>query len=195
MLAIGDSLFAYNLRSNESIPEVAADRTGHVAFNAAISGATVLPGGEVTAIPDQRVDGTWAWLVMDGGGNELNGRCGCGDCDAVLDQLVMPDGSSGAIVDIVEDAMAAGTRVVFLGYPEMPEDAEFGFSRCNPVFAEHSARMRAFAEQEPMLWFVDAFEVVRATDDAYFVSDRVHPTPEGSRVMGEHIARAIDTFP
>jgi len=191
MLAIGDSIFEAHRSSGRSIPDVVAERTGHVVHNAAKSGAWATDGGGVPTIPEQRVDGDFAWLVMDGGANDLNGRCRCGDCDAVLDELITEDATDGVLVAIVEEAVAQGMRVAFMGYPELPDDARFGFSRCGDQLAEHRRRRVRLAERVDGMWFVDASEVVGATDLPYFVDDHVHPSVEGSRVMGEHIVEQV----
>ncbi|MEO0600907.1 MAG: SGNH/GDSL hydrolase family protein [Myxococcota bacterium] len=193
MLAIGDSILAAHAKAGASIPHVAAARTGHVVHNVAINGAELLEGGAIRAIPLQRVAGKWDWLVMNGGGNDLNGRCGCGDCRAVLDQQISADATSGALVDIVKEAVASGTRVLFMGYPELPPGARFGFDRCDDILVEQKSRIATLARNTPQLWFVDAADVIDAADLQLFVEDRVHPNREGSRVMGEYIAKTIES--
>ena len=188
LLAIGDSMFDWH-RGDGSIPEVVADATGLELFDASVGGAMLTGGFE--SIPAQRVDGGFDWLLMDGGGNDLNDRCGCGDCGAVMDELLTADGSAGVIANVVEEVAAQGIKVLFMGYPELSEGAEFGFDRCGDELIELNARLTALNAREDQLWFVSAADVVGADDLHLFDSDRVHPSPEGCRVMGEYVAETI----
>ena len=137
------------------------------------------------------MDGGFDWLLMDGGGNDLNDRCECGDCGAVMNELLTADGSEGVIVDVVEEASAQGIKVLFMGYPDLPDGAEFGFDRCGDELIELNARLAALDAREDQLWFVSAADVVGPDDLHLFDSDRVHPSPEGCRVMGEYVAETI----
>ncbi len=188
ILAVGDSILAAHRGRGASIPDIVANRTGHVVTNVAQNGAWVTPGGGVTTVPEQRLDGSWDWLLLNGGANDLNGRCGCEACDAVMDELIAADTRSGALVDLVEQARTQGTRVLYVGYARFPEGARFGFDRCDEELVELGRRVAALAERVPGAWFVDVSSV---TDEAYFVADRVHPSLEGSRVIGEQAARTV----
>ena len=187
LLAIGDSILAQH--GARSVPAIASKRTGHTLTNAAIYGAWATPGGGIVSIPDQRVEGRWDWLILNGGANDLNGRCRCGDCTQVLDELITADTQGGVLVRLIEDAVARGTRVAFLGYADFPDGAEYGFDRCGDELAEHRRRVRALAHRMANVWFVDAREVIT---EAHFLPDRVHPTVQGSRLMGEQIADLIE---
>ena len=102
LLGIGDSYFAWNAEEGLGIPDVVGDALGVETYNLATSGATVLGGaGEgPLVIPNQYTEAAWDWVVMDGGGNDLEGDCGCGACEDVLDDLLSADGH-GAIADLV----------------------------------------------------------------------------------------------
>lgn len=191
MLAIGDSILEANVGRGGSIPEIAARRTGHRVRNVAVSGAWATPGGGVQTIPEQRIAGKWAWIFMNGGANDLNGRCRCTDCASVMDELITRDAQRGVLVNIVEEALATGARVVFLGYPEMPKGAKYGFDRCGDELAEHRKRVSRLADRLPGMWFVDASRIAGRDDLPLFIEDRVHPSIEGSRMMGEAAAKAI----
>ena len=75
MLAIGDSFFDFHSDDESSIPHVAAAELGKTVANASVSGALLLEGDE--AIPDQYVAGDWEWVIVDGGGNDVNDLCEC----------------------------------------------------------------------------------------------------------------------
>lgn len=189
ILAIGDSIFDWNVDEEASIPHVLGETLGIPTVNAAVGG-TLLTGDE-EPIPSQYVAGTaWSWVVMDGGGNDLNDRCGCGACDAVMNEIVAPNGS-GVLRSFVEERVAEGTKVMFMGYPDLPAGAQFGFDRCDDEIETLSARVADLARDIDGMYFADARDVVSSADVDLFDEDRVHPSIEGSRVMGEFLAQAI----
>ena len=187
MLAMGDSYFDYHEGSD--IPDVAAARSGHVVYNAAISGAQL--SSEEYAIPSQWVDGDWQVLLLNGGGNDANDQCSCGACDAVLDGVISPNADSGVLVDLIQDTIQQGTPVVFMAYPEPPDGAEHGFDECRELMHEQSRRVKLLAEEESDLSFVDAGDVISPTNLDYFEEDQVHPSELGARVIGEYIAQFL----
>jgi acyl-CoA thioesterase I len=189
VIAVGDSIFDYNVEDEASIPAVIGETLGLEVANAAIGGAQVM-GGE-NPIPDQYESGDWDWAVMDGGGNDLNDRCGCGDCGDVMDSLLSEDGTSGSIVDLVQQARSDGARVAWVGYVDMPEDADFGFDRCGDELVEIRLRSAAMAEQDDGVIFVDASEAFGADELQYYDDDHVHPSIPGSRAIGELVAAAM----
>ena len=70
LFAIGDSYLAWNREDGGSIPEIAGKELGLTVENISVSGAQMLGGPE--AIPDQYVSSTWDWVVIGGGGNDVN---------------------------------------------------------------------------------------------------------------------------
>ncbi|MFT4977413.1 MAG: acyl-CoA thioesterase-1 [Myxococcota bacterium] len=189
LVAVGDSIFEWNAEEDRSIPQVIAEARGQQADNRAISGSMVTEGED--NIPGQYIDGGWQWLVMDGGGNDVNGLCDCGDCEAVLDALVSADGSSGAVPDFITPIAATGTKVAIVGYGELREDAEYGFDRCGEELEVLSARYALLADSIEGVIFVDARDVISATDAAMFDEDMVHPSIEGSEAIGLYVAAAM----
>jgi len=189
LITIGDSLFDWNM-GDGSIPEVIEESLDRPMYNAAIGGSHFLDGGD-DAIPDQYISGDWSWLVLDGGGNDLNDRCACGDCDELMDEILSEDGQEGAMADFVREVTDAGVRVMIMGYYGLPETAEFGFDECSALIPELSLRQAALAESDAMIAFADAVEVVDGTDLSMFDDDHVHPSIEGGAVVGEFLADAI----
>lgn len=189
LIAVGDSIFDFH-GGDQDVPGVVGEALGRSMVNNAIGGTMVTAGED--AIPAQYTDGPWSWLVAEGGGNDLNDRCGCGDCAGVLDEIVSEDGTAGAMADFALEVADSGVGVVLMGYPGLPDGAEFGFDRCGEWLPRHSARLAALAGQHERIVFVDAREVADGTDLSLFDGDRVHPSIEGSRAMGEHIAAAIE---
>ncbi|MEL6344287.1 MAG: SGNH/GDSL hydrolase family protein [Myxococcota bacterium] len=192
--AIGDSIMAWNGEEGSAIPDIVGQERGQRAINASIGGTMItdFPQEPERSILNQYTDGDWSWLVMDGGGNDLNDLCGCGDCDAVMDSMISADGSRGRLPGFVGPLASSGIRVAFMGYPELPDGAAFGFNRCDDVFAELDARIERMAAFDERIIFVDMAEVITASDLEMFVDDRVHPSAQGSAVMGRHLAQAMD---
>ena len=190
IIVIGDSIFDWNVEEASSIPDVIATELGLEVANAAIGGTQLTEGPD--AIPDQYQPRGWRAVIRDGGGNDLNDQCGCGECDAVMDAIVSEDGAEGVVPDLVRQITAGGIPVVFWSYYELPEDAEFGFDRCRDDIPLLFSRLETLAETEPDFLVVDGRDVVKATDLAYFDEDHVHPSVEGGEVVGRQLAEAVE---
>lgn len=189
LVAIGDSIFDWNVEGGRSAPDVAGAALGVSMDNLAVGGAEVLGG--FAPIPEQYEDDDWAWLVMAGGGNDLNDRCACGQCDDVMDALIEPDGLGGAIPEFAGAVADSGVQVLVMGYHEVPDDAEFGFDRCDDELEVLRERERRMGESIEGVHFLDMTLHIKAHQTDRYDDDRVHPSVEGSRIMGEEIARAI----
>ena len=192
MIAIGDSFLDWNRDEERSIPDVVGRELNQVMGNASISGAMVLGGGG-GAIPNQYRNGPWTWVVFNGGGNDLTDECGCTDCDAVMDELLSADGSSGALYRIAERAESDGANAVVVGYMNLPREAEES-PECDDELIELRTRKEAMANQMANVLFVDASDVMDGTDLRYYDSDNLHPSIRGSQAVGKLIADAITTF-
>ena len=81
ILAVGDSIFEWGL-GGDSAPEIVGDVLNLPVYNAAISGS-MISSNEEGSIPNQYFEGDWDWVIMDGGANDLNELCQCGDCSQV----------------------------------------------------------------------------------------------------------------
>lgn len=188
-LALGDSYFEWNREAEASIPDVVGDELGQTVANAAVSGA-VLQGAE-DAIPTQYEPGDWGWVLIDGGGNDLNDQCACGDCDDLLDELIDDEASTGVIPDLVGDLVDRGHRVAYVGYLPIRDDAEHGFDRCADELDAMRARLNTLADGSDDVLFIDGVTVAGSAEASLFDTDRVHPSEEGSRLLGEAVAAAI----
>ena len=91
----------------------------------------------------------------------------------------------------VSSLRSAGRGVVIWSYYGVPSDAEFGFDRCGAALADLSALQAAAAEGDAGVLWVDGADAISASDDYAFDEDRVHPSAEGSAVIGAQIAEAI----
>lgn len=197
ILAIGDSILTWNAGANATIPEVMSRELDRTVMSRAVSGAYIShpdpdEADERNEIRQQYVEGEWDWVVMDGGVNDLNVECGCGDCGDVMDAMIGADGLSGEIPEFVRGLVASGSQVMYVGYYDLPNDAEFGFNRCGDEVDMLNARLDEMAETIAGVWYVSAGDAVVADGVAAYDDDLIHPSVLGSARIGEHVARAIE---
>ena len=189
MLAVGDSVLAWNRLSGGDIPRVAAQATGRAADNRSVIGARMLTG-----IPGQYRDGPWDWVIVNGGANDLRGGCGCTGCDDTLDALVTPDGQGGAMADFARDIVSRGPGVVLLGYYGTSV-AGGPFAACGDELTELSRRLSLLADSDPAILFVDAKDAIDPANLDLYARDLAHPSAAGSALIGQLIADAIAAQP
>ena len=191
ILAIGDSIFD-GAEDGSSIPEVVGQSLNVNVVNNAVGGAHLNIGsGEESDIRSQYVSGDWDWIIMDGGGNDLNDSCGCGACDAEANSIISADGLNGDLPEFIDQIATGDTKVIFMTYYQLPDGAEYGFDRCNEWNQELRSRVVTLAASNDSVFEVYAGDVVAPTDLQYFAEDRVHPSAAGAEVMGEYIAQTI----
>jgi len=114
-------------------------------------------------------DGNWSWVILDGGGNDVNDECECGSCLDTLDSMISKDAASGEWVDFIEEILDTSARVALMSYYRMPDDAEFGFHRCNDEVEELRQRYQALSSRHPKVLVVDTAKVVspETTPESY----------------------------
>lgn len=195
ILVLGDSIFRYHAEECASIPDIAGEALGHPMRSEARSGARVTAGGLYMFgdLYGQYEPGRWEWLVIEGGINDLRGRCGSERADEILDELVSADGADGEVPWLIDDALASGAQVALVGYYPVLDDAKFKFGDCNPELKELRERYTAAAGTRDGVIFVDPGLVVspEQTPEAY-LDDGVHPSEEGSRLVGELLAASME---
>lgn len=200
LLGLGDSVFDFHSEDNASIPHIAGQALDRPVLNVAVSGArfanpdpdAAAEGLDIRSQYDNLGQTGFEWVVLDGGGNDVNDGCGCGQCEALQTELISADGTSGQIVDFVTQLVNDGSNVMYVGYYEIPGDAEFGFDRCGDELTEHNRRLALMATQLEGVWFVNATDVVTADNREAYDADRVHPSPQGAQIVGEYVAIAIN---
>ncbi|MBN2804246.1 MAG: SGNH/GDSL hydrolase family protein, partial [Deltaproteobacteria bacterium] len=162
IIAIGDSIMAWNSLDTNTIPDVVADSLGTESYNGAIPGSTFLESidSNLKKIPDQYIDDDWKWLIMDGGANDLNDRCGCGKCDDVLDTLLSDDGKTGAIPDFVKEITDKNIKVAVMGYYHVPASAMYGFADCNDWVDKFNERLKTLSDNLQNVWMVDTTLII-----------------------------------
>ncbi len=203
VLAIGDSILQWHAETGQAVPDVVGAELGRPVVNAARSGAHVIGTAEMAAggydIRHQyEAIGLvgFDWVIVDGGANDLNHDCDCGQCTGllgggVMDEIVSADGRSGEMVTLVERIVADGSQVVVVGYVDMPDGASFGFAECGGALAELDRRYALMAGELDGVWFVNAGSVVGADGMWAFDADLVHPSVAGSEAIGALVAELI----
>ena len=185
ILAIGDSLLDFHT-PDADIATVAAEELGLSVELAAYGGTTML---DEDGIPETYVDGSFSVLIASGGGNDLGG-CDCGGgCGDVLDALIAEDGSSGAIVDLVQRAVSDGKQVAWVGYMRPQPDAE-EFADCTGELDVYRTRFAALDDALDDLVFIDGVAIGSGSEDALYEEDGYHPSEAGSQALGLAVADA-----
>ncbi len=202
ILALGDSVLAYNGHLCQSAPQHAGVEVERYVENRAITGSRMSSvNGSPFDIPNRYVEGgAWEFVIIDGGANDLYAECGCGvpdgepipDCTATIDEIVGPLGQTGEMVAMLENIRsdpANDATMVLMGYYTLPDDAGSDWDGCNDALGELSARYRLIAEDAGDVEFVDptsTMDIVAHPD--FFMGDRVHPSTYGADAMGDLFA-------
>lgn len=195
ILVIGDSVLAWNSRTEQSIPDVMAQQLGRQVINKAVPGAKFANDNALLSavgfdIQRQYPGGDWNWIVLNGGANDFGfNDCKCGDCRAVVDRLIGADTRTGAIPDFLTRLRASGAQVIWMGYYKGNGKGSFEGCRDDLVLLER--RIARFAASMDGISFLDSEIVIDPADPAQFASDNTHPSPKGSALIGAYLAKAI----
>lgn len=191
ILVLGDSVMAWNEGEGAAVADGLRDVLGVPVTSRAVPGATLL-GPEKDRIGAGYAPGPWAWVVVQGGANDLVGRCGCGPCDATLDRLLAPDARSGVVADLVGDVRRDGAGVVLWSYYDVPDRAPFPYGRCGDELAVMRERFTRLADRDGRIVVVDGREAIDPARPGDYDPDAVHPSPAGSRAIAKHLAAALE---
>lgn len=185
-------MMAANKQAGKSISQVMAKKLGISGEDKAQGGAAVLQAkGGRPPIPDQYDPTNWKYVIINGGINDLGGKCGNGDEGmAVVDQIVSADASTGAYVDIVKQAQGYGSQVVLISYP-FPTMPQKGYWRCEREVLELTRRYSLLAEGRAGVGMVDSSDYMIAGDATFFAADGSHPSDKGSEVVGLAVAELL----
>lgn len=189
---LGDSVMAWN--GAGSVARVMEEVLGQPVTDASVSGAQfahrlrllVGPMDIRAQLPGGRHD----WVVVTGGANDLAARCDCAACEDTLDALIGPEARLGAIPDFLEEVRGRGAWLLWARYYDVPVGGG-PFAACADEFAVLDARLDMLADREDDLVLADMGDVIDAGDPAHYDPDRVHPSPEGSRLIGMLLAQII----
>ena len=195
IMAMGDSLLAWNAPSGRSVSDALEARLGQPVVDRSVSGASFLyplpiSGSLGLRIERQFVSGDWDWVVLNGGGNDLWLGCGCGHCARQLERLITADGTDGAITALIARLRAQGTRVAYVGYLRTP-----GFRSpvegCVAIGTALEGRIAALAARDPGVVCISNTDLVPDGDRSFHDSDLLHPSPKGSAAIAARLARVM----
>lgn len=196
VIAVGDSLMAWNSPSKSSIPDIVERNIGAPVIDRSVSAAWLQTtfdedGRPQSGVQAQYVEGDWTWAIVNGGGNDLMLGCGCMKCDAVIDSMISKDGQSGQIPDFLRRIRDRGTQVIYIGYLRSPELIT-PIEHCKNEGDELESRIAELAKREDGITFVAMQDIVRPGDTSYFSFDLIHPSRKSSRMIGERVAQIIN---
>lgn len=195
ILAIGDSLMAWNGIGGRSIPQVLSlllkePVRSHANVGAFMIYALPLTGAMGKRISAQFRRGDYDWVVVNGGGNDLWLGCGCRKCASRMDKMVSADGRKGEVPDLMRKIRKTGAKVVFIGYLRSP-GTDSTIEHCKDEGDAYDARIAVMAKQLEGVWFVSNADLVPAGDTSYHSNDRIHPSRKGSIAIAQRVAALI----
>lgn len=187
IIAMGDSVMAWNRDTGSSIADVIERRLGVPVLDASVSGARMRLGGIGGAvgfsIPGQYRDGDWDAVVLNGGANDLFVECRCARCETVLDRLVTQD--YPALLNRLGD-----TPVYIVGYYGPAGDRRGNYDVCNDELQVLERRLTRLAATRPNVHVVRVRDAITGNPSLYD-TDRMHPSPAGSQRIGTLVARVL----
>lgn len=186
ILTIGDSLMAWNGIVRGSIPDVIELASGAELLDRSQVASFVTTGG----LERQYVEGDWDWVVVNGGGNDLWLGCGCQRCDATLDKMISPDGTSGRIPDLLSRILRGGSRILYIGYLRSP-GIDSLIDHCAAYGAEFERRIDALAARQDRITFLSLADLVPFGDRTYHGLDMIHPSRKASFDIGYNATQII----
>jgi len=195
ILAIGDSLMAWNSVAQASVPDALEKGLGEPVVDRSVSAAWMQtssdPNGKPrSGVQAQYIQGDWDWVVVNGGGNDLLMGCGCNWCDATLNTLISSDGRSGQIPNFLRNIRDDGAHVVYFGYLRSP-NLITPIEACKSDGDELETRIAKLAKHEDRITFVSMQDIVPPNDASYFAFDLIHPSPKASRMIGQRLASVM----
>ena len=195
ILVMGDSMLASNRIEGQAVADVLEADLGQPVVDRSVAGARFFHAFPITGAAGMRISaqyraGNWQWVVLNGGGNDIVLGCGCGKCTHLLNRLISPDGRSGAIPKLVKAIRDDGARVIYAGYLRNPGTST-PVKACKPAGDELDRRLAILATIDPGFTFLSMADIVPFGDLSYHGIDRIHPSPKGSRAIGNRIAAEI----
>jgi len=186
ILAIGDSLMAWNGIVRGSIPDVIELASGGELLDRSQIASFVLTGG----LERQYVEGDWDWVVVTDGGNDLWLGCGCQRCDATLDKMISQDGSSGRIPSLLSRILRDDARILYVGYLRSP-GIDSLIDHCATYGTEFERRIDALAASQERITFLSLADLVPYGDRTYHALDMIHPSRKASFDIGYSATQII----
>lgn len=195
LVVVGDSILAWHSGRGRSIADVVQAETGLATSNLSLPGARISHSNPKKAVEGydirrQYKSGPWEWVLINGGANDLLSECGCSQCDDNLNTLISADGRSGEIPALVNAIRTDGPKVMILGYYDS-NDLPNVFTGCSDEVDVLNARLAVMASMVSGVYYTTAEDVIDPGNGSHWFPDRVHPSQKASRLIGQHVARAI----
>jgi lysophospholipase L1-like esterase len=195
ILAMGDSMMAWNAGSKASVSDNVENILGEPVIDRSVAGARVfyhLPvsGALGMNISQQYRPGSWDWVIMNGGGNDLWFGCGCRACDSKMTRMITRDGQQGSVPALVRKIRETDARVIYVGYLRSPGVGSL-IEHCRDEGDEFERRLGAMAARDSGVHFVSLVDMVPYGDRSYHQFDMIHPSPKAARSIAERIAAII----
>ncbi len=196
ILAVGDSMLAWHRIAGKSVSGALESRISEPVVDRSVIGARfnyALPitGAMGLNISKQFIPGSWDWVIINGGGNDLLFGCGCVECDYTIEKLISADGRYGKIPALVRRARSTNARVILVGYLHSPGVPSLVDS-CKNEDNELQGRIAKIPMLDDGVFYVRASEIVGSGDSSYHAGDRVHPSVKGSAALAQRIADIIN---
>tara|TARA_B100001250_G_scaffold404094_1_gene419540 strand:- start:7 stop:690 length:684 start_codon:yes stop_codon:yes gene_type:complete len=183
---IGDSVFGSGAEGCTDISGFMSLALDLRVIDNAVPGSTIIGDEE---IPSQYVSKKWDWTIIDGGGNDIMGICAEEDCDETLDTIITDD-NKGLMPDLINKAKQDESKVILIGYYSVPKGSEFEVVVLEIEILND--RYEEFAAVNDNVYFISLKDVMDPeSTPEYYSDDLVHPSEEGHRVIGEHLADFI----
>jgi hypothetical protein len=182
--------------SQQSIPDEVGNALQVSVDNRAISGASfygVIDDAKLINVKDQYEPSNWNWALMSGSGNGVNDKCSCNVCGSVINGIISSDATTGELPNWVNQVKQNGYKMVFVMYPQILTDAEYGFNQCGEEFSEVGLWIKLVGCKHYDFWFVSALDVVPTDDKSYFDEDLVHPSTKSTEAIGQYVAETIQS--
>ncbi|WP_417250259.1 SGNH/GDSL hydrolase family protein [Celeribacter sp.] len=195
ILMIGDSMLASHREKGAAVGDALAEALGEPVRNMSKNGAKVihalpLTGAMGMRISAQVIEGTWDWVVVNGGGNDLMFACGCRACDTRIERMIGADGAMGKIPELIAHLRSTGARVVYVGYLRSPGIGSL-IEGCADEGDTLEARLAAMARRDRGVYFVPLTDIVPEGDRSFHTRDRIHPSVKGAAAIAARIADVI----
>ncbi|MEM8577896.1 MAG: SGNH/GDSL hydrolase family protein [Pseudomonadota bacterium] len=193
LLAMGDSIMAWNSFSGRSIGHAAAraldaDLTRVARAGAQFTNDSGLGRAAGFDIRAQYPGGRFDVILINGGANDMGTDCDCRSCTPVLDALIAPH-PTGEVPALLSQLTATGAEVIWVGYYKTAFSR--AFLGCTPFFDEMEARLARLAGRTDGLTFLDSEVAIDPRQRANFAADALHPSPRGSARIAALVAQRI----
>ena len=195
ILFMGDSMMAAHRISGRAVSHTVAralnaDVTDQSTLGARIIYNLPISGTFGLDIRRQYRTGSWDWIVVNGGGNDLWMGCGCSRCQRKMDRLASRAGTGGEIPKLLMRLRKTGARVVYVGYLRSP-GAGSPIEGCRNEGDELERRVTAFTAKVPGIYYLSIANMVPHGDRSHHAADMIHPSIKGSREIGRRVAGII----